>query len=73
MAGTAIRTALGVMLVVGFIGWILALIGIAGLQRNCFSMQTLGQTVQGPSTNGGSILASDLAVTGIRGALQLQL
>lgn len=73
MAGaTAIRIALGCLLAFAFLGWILSIIGLAGLQRNCWSMQTLGQTVQTPAlSTGGEVsipLASNLALTGVRGA-----
>jgi hypothetical protein len=66
---TAIKSALAAFLVVAFLAWILSLIGLAGLQRSCYDISTLGSTT-GLSTGGESEspFASNLALTGIRGA-----
>lgn len=63
---TAIKSALAAFLGLAFLAWILQIIGLAGLQRNCYDMNTLGQS-SGLSTGGESVLASNLALTGIRG------
>uniref|UniRef100_A0A383WE48 Pali-domain-containing protein n=1 Tax=Tetradesmus obliquus TaxID=3088 RepID=A0A383WE48_TETOB len=65
----AIRSALGAFLSLAFMAWILSLIGLAGLQRSCYDISTLGQATSGLSTGGESTspFASNLALTGIRG------
>jgi hypothetical protein len=66
---TAIKAALFAFIGLAFLAWILQLIGLAGLQRECYDMATLGRG-GGLSTGGETIspLASNLALTGIRGA-----
>jgi hypothetical protein len=65
----AIKGALAAFLGLAFLAWILQIICLAGLQRECYDMATLGQG-GGLSTGGESLspLASNLALTGIRGA-----
>jgi hypothetical protein len=67
---TAIKSALVAFLALAFMAWILSLIGLAGLQSNCYDISNLGSTTGGLSTGGesNSPFASNLALTGIRGA-----
>jgi hypothetical protein len=64
---TAIKSALWAFSALAFFAWVLQIIGLAGLQRECYDMATLGQG--GLSTGGESLspLSSNLALTGIRG------
>eukprot|EP00882_Tetradesmus_deserticola_P016101 GHRQ01017176.1.p1 GENE.GHRQ01017176.1~~GHRQ01017176.1.p1 ORF type:complete len:188 (-),score=58.73 GHRQ01017176.1:661-1224(-) len=65
---TAIKSALAAFLGLAFLAWILQIIGLAGLQHNCYGMATLGQTTNLATGNqANSILSTNLAITGVRG------
>jgi hypothetical protein len=67
MAAGAIKGALWAFLAFAFISWILALIGLAGIQRNCYNMAN-PITAAGPPGGATNSLTTTFGATwGLRG------
>lgn len=65
----AIKAALWAFLAFAFASWILSIIGLAGLQRQCYFQPSIGQVFgnAGSTVSQQSYFGSDLPFVGIRG------